>query len=216
MTPPFNLDTEAARISFAGTLVALRATGVDIVEARFEYPSAPILKIVPEQIMAGFDIQKFGNGDLELFVDKYVRSENPSMVRRMILAQVRAILAGRSALEYADITGALNLVRTPASEASEVWAQRLLDVLGASLDYDQETKEVLFHKILSDADRVIGKSWDLVGWVYTFLQSGNEDIAAMLQRNIFTKNTEEFPITAASADSLWKIVEEEVADLVEE
>lgn len=216
MTPYFDVDAEAARISFAGMLVALRATGIDIVEANLEYPKDPILKTVPEQIMAGFDLQEFGKSDLENCVEKYVLRENPSMVRRMVLAQVRVILAGRSALEYADITGGLNLVRTPASAACEDWAQRLLNAFGESLDYDVETKEVLFHRILEDADRVVGRSWELVGWVYTFLQSGVEDIAEKLQSNSFTANTEEFPITATGAEAIWQEVEEEVAALLKE
>lgn len=216
MTYFFDRDAEAARISFAGMLVTLRATGIDVVEASLDYPNDPVLKTVPEQIMAGFDHQDFGKGDLENCVEKFVLRENSSMVRRMVFAQLRAILAGRSALEYADFTGALDLLGAPASRSSEVWAQRLLEAFGGFLDFDEETKEALFHRAFQDADRVVGRSWELVGWVYHSLKSGDDDIAGALRSSFSTDNTEEFSITASGAETLWREVEEEVASLLKE
>lgn len=215
----FDEEAEAARISFAGTLVALRATGVKIVEARLRYPDDPILKIAPEQIMAGFEDQQLGSGNLESCVGEHVPYENPSMARRMMLAQIRSILAGRAALESADITGTLNLLDTSAFSSCDNWAQALLDTFAEVLDIDEQTKEVFLEEILKDARRTVGRNWELIMWIYAFMRVGEEDgenegdIAGMLRGNFFTKHSEDFPVTASGADAIWREVEETAAIL---
>lgn len=209
----FDPGVEAARISFAGILVALRSAGVEIVEADLNYPNSPLLKIVPEQIMAGFEDQKFGEGNLESCVGEHVPYENPSMSRRMLLAQLRSAQAGWSALRYADITGVLDLDDTPSCVSNQNWVRDLLEVFGGFLDIDEQTKEVLLYEIGKEADRVVGRNWELVTWVYLLLREEVDDIADKLHSDLFTSSAEEFPVTASEAERLWRHVEKRVDEL---
>ena len=201
------IDHETQRISLAGQVTALQATGVNFLTANLDGTGSPILLEDEDPLWAGFSQHAIAKSYTIYAIEDHVRAASPTLARRMLIAQTRAILAGCSAMECADTTGALGFVKSELYKENASWAKDLLSAFAELLDIDEDTCGSLLWRVSLDASALIGSNWDAAKSTYTYLRTHGR-YPVLTKPLPWDKISAKFPVEAEYANSLFDEAEE--------
>jgi len=143
---PEEFEFEAAQVSLAGQVTAILATGAEIVEARLDDELRPIIRVDDHPLYLGFGGCAYREKYPFVVLQKALAKESETMQWRILLAQMRTVLAGNAALDLNDTTTRMGFRESASWDCNKQWVDDLLDVATSLLGIG-ENAHTMFNEI---------------------------------------------------------------------